>query len=204
MGESEPSERYRISRDLESADREIRKRRLRDEGSREGDFRGEESAHDEFGSEEEEALLENVIRFQNARESTHAKLLLEDGVELPAPDSFRDDEDVERKLWEVINTLACRRVYLHHTNHLSDRQLYELLWRQHLNEMTKDLAECPGSACHIDFLEECSDAERERFLVYFADEVEWEYRGHSLSDGRTARRFGPPYDRDRHLPKRDW
>jgi hypothetical protein len=64
------------------------------------------------------------------------------GLALPPPESL-DDMALTAKLWELIGVLAERHVYLYHTDHLSDRELYtelveEVLW--------EDLSgnPCPG------------------------------------------------------------
>ena len=56
------------------------------------------------------------------------------------------------KLWEIIDQLARRRVFLSQTDHLSDRELYALLWSDILHEDTKDVPVDESSACHIDLL----------------------------------------------------
>jgi hypothetical protein len=48
----------------------------------------------------------------------------------------------------VIEGLARLRIFLSQTNHLSDRRLYELLWRDVLREAIKDLPLTAASAWH--------------------------------------------------------
>ncbi|NIP96877.1 MAG: hypothetical protein GWO24_26935, partial [Akkermansiaceae bacterium] len=55
--------------------------------------------------------------------STLARQLIDDGIELPRPESFTE-ESVRSKLWEVIHGLARRRNFLSSTDHLSDLELY--------------------------------------------------------------------------------
>ena len=49
------------------------------------------------------------------------------GVALRAPEDL-DESQITAKLWEIIGALAALGVYLHSTDHLSDRQLYCYLW----------------------------------------------------------------------------
>ena len=94
---------------------------------------------------------------------------------MPAPEELRTSEEIQAKLWEVINALAIRRVFIRHTNHLTDRELYAALWTVHLNEATRDLTNCPGSACHIDLLESREDEGQELYLRFYADSQEREF-----------------------------
>ena len=45
------------------------------------------------------------------------------------------DEQLTARLWEVIHALARQAVYLHSTDHLSDRQLYKQLTEDALHEL---------------------------------------------------------------------
>jgi hypothetical protein len=52
----------------------------------------------------------------------------------------------------VIEGLARLRVFLSQTNHLGDRDLYTLLWRELLREPVKDMPLDNSSAWHIGLL----------------------------------------------------
>ena len=92
---------------------------------------------------------EHVIAFETVPSTTNFQQLLNTGVELPSAEILGDDE-VSRKLWEVI--AANLRVFLAQTDHLSARQLYELLWRDVLRDEIPDVAPEPTSAWHVDLL----------------------------------------------------
>jgi hypothetical protein len=82
--------------------------------------------------------------------TTNARQLQEVGVELPAADSFHEESGLHRHLWEVIETLADLGVYLMHTDHLADRELYRLLEERILRESVRDLPPSEGVAEFID------------------------------------------------------
>ena len=52
----------------------------------------------------------------------------------------------------MIEGLAGLRVFLSQTDHLNDRALYTLLWRDLLREAVKDLPLNDSAAWHIDLL----------------------------------------------------
>lgn len=134
--------------------------------------------------------------------STLARQLIDDGIELPRPESFTE-ESVRPKLWEVIHGLARRRNFLYSTDHLSDLELYRYLWEVTLNEPTHELDDHMGDcACHIDLVSDGSDESIWLWLRYYADQstrLEWaaEFPGEMIPE-----HLDPPHDRDRHLPSR--
>jgi hypothetical protein len=74
--------------------------------------------------------------FEEGPTTTNFEQLLTRGIELPEPDSI-PDEQINVKLWEVINALAEIRVFLDYTDHLSDRELYSRLWHRVLRVDTR-------------------------------------------------------------------
>lgn len=143
---------------------------------------------------------QSVAAYEQAPLTTHFQQLEEAGVELPAPDAL-DDVRLTAKLWEVIEALARLRVFLGQTDHLSDRELYALLWRELLREPVKDLPLDESSAWHIDLLSGGGEEETRLYLKYYADEETRQRWRADFPDDEMPPHEEPPYDRDRHLPQ---
>ncbi|MBU6300906.1 MAG: hypothetical protein KGS60_05090 [Verrucomicrobia bacterium] len=148
-----------------------------------------------------EGFLRYLLMLESEPTSTLARQLLGRGIELPEPDSL-DEPGVSRKLDEVIEGLAGLRTYLVHTDHLSDRELYERLWTETLNEDEYEFDEGMGQyQTTIDLIEDGSLESMEIYHRFYANELDrrsWnrEHPGHVVPGVEPA-----PYDRDRHLPK---
>lgn len=142
----------------------------------------------------------SVAAYEMAPWVTHFQQLEEAGIELPPPESL-DDRALTTKLWEVIDGLACLRVFLSQTDHLSDRELYDELWRDLLREPTKDLPLDDSFAWHIDLLGSGSEEDTHLYMKYYADE-DWRQHWHaSFPDDPVPDRVEPPFQRDRRLPR---
>jgi hypothetical protein len=158
---------------------------------------------EETSPEVAEQFWEQVVAYEKAPWTTTFKQLEESGMQLPAPETL-DDEQLTRKLGELIQRLALLRVFLDETDHLSDRELYTLLWSDMLREETKAVTLDEDSACHMSPLGGCSEEDTQLYLKYYADE-EWrcdwqkQYPEETLPDHED-----PPYDRDRFLPQPDY
>jgi hypothetical protein len=93
----------------------------------------------------------------------------------PHPDSL-NDADLSTCLWDVIHRLYQQRVIIEHADHLSDRELYWIIYREILPACVKHLRRT-GAA----FLRwRCVDAalHPELWLSYYADPVQrkrWSY-----------------------------
>jgi hypothetical protein len=111
-----------------------------------------------------------------------------------------NDAQLQTKLWDVINGMAVLGSYLSNTDHLSDRQLYEVLWTDILREPTSVCANNAGIACHIDILGGCSEEDLQLRLKYYADEEERLYWADQYPDDIVPPHEPLPYDRDRRLP----
>jgi hypothetical protein len=105
----------------------------------------------------QESSWKQVVRSETAPTKRLIDELIAAGVELPEPASM-DDEQLTRKLWEVINALADMRSDLESTDHLSDRERYTVLYERILPEEVEDddeLDDSPGigpGSWHIDIL----------------------------------------------------
>jgi hypothetical protein len=147
-----------------------------------------------------EQFWEQVVAYEKAPWTTHFKQLEESGMELPAPETL-DDEQLPKKLWEVIRGLALLRVFLDETDHLSDRELYTLLWSDMLREEVKAVPMDEDGAYHLSPLGGCSEEDIQLQMKYYADE-EWRRRWQEdFPDFVMPDHEDPPYDRDRLLPQ---
>ena len=147
----------------------------------------------------EEAFLEHVLALETHGFVCPFDTLTRDGFELPSPEKL-DDAALTAKLRELIHALAARRLFLHSTDHLSDRELYAWLWSDGLREELMGFG-LPMGNCHLDVL----GASREEDIIlqmrYYADEEERGRWAADFPDFQMPPRAKPPFDRDRHLPK---
>jgi hypothetical protein len=182
---------------LDNVDREIRINEL-SEQVRE---LGMQAMHvsGECPPEVQGGFLSNIIEFDAAPISTQAAELERVGVELPPPETL-DDAALSRKLWEVIHALAARSVYLYHTDHLSDRALYEYLWSDGLREQVSVFPPGSGWRTHLDVLGGCGEEDLELTLRYYDTEEQRRDWAEQFPDCVIPPHEDPPYDRDRHLP----
>jgi len=88
-------------------------------------------------------------------------------LELPHPDTI-DPAIVHAQLWEVIRQLHSMRIILECTDHLSDRQLYTMIYRDILPSCEKKV-DLPRNYLHWRCLD---DADDETWLRYYASPVE--------------------------------
>jgi hypothetical protein len=152
---------------------------------------------EEFPPQARAQFWMSVAAYEQAPSTTHFQLLEESGLELPAPE-LMDDERLATKLWEVIEGLARLRVFLSQTDHLSDRELYESLWRDVLREAIKDLPLVAASAWHIDLAGSGSDEDTDLYLKYYAGEGIRRQWAADFPDDEMPEHKEPPFDRDRY------
>jgi hypothetical protein len=148
----------------------------------------------------EEEFLRHVLEYETAEPISLLKLLENSGLEIPAPDNF-DDESLTIKLKEIVERMASVGAYLMHTNHLSDRALYEYLFHEGLREEAVLFPENPSYAYVLDLTGSGSEEDNQIFLKYYADEkyrVQW---ATDWPDDRIPEHEDPPFDRDRFLPQ---
>jgi hypothetical protein len=146
-----------------------------------------------------EQFWRHVVEFETAGTTDLIKELKAVGVEVPDPDGL-DDEALHTALWVTIEALGRMHVYLDQTDHLSDRELYTLLWGELLPEEMPALSQDGGSAWHVDILGGCSEEDIALYLTHYADETHRQHWRSSFPDYVLPDHADPPYDRDRHLP----
>ena len=148
-----------------------------------------------------EGFLRYLLTLEGRPTSSLAKQLIRDGIELPAPDDL-PEAVLSAKLHEVIQGLARLNTFLLHTDHLSDRELYHLLWTETLNEADYELDETMGQfQTTIDLVGDCSDAAMQIYHRYYADELDRSWWMGENPDYEMPDMEPTPYERDCRLPK---
>ncbi len=183
---------------LDAADREIRINELREQMAELG--MEEPKPSPECPPEVHEQFMRHIIEYETAPETSQSEELRKEGVRLPAPESM-DDAALRVKLWEVIRALAERSCYLHHTNHLSDRELYTHLRSESLKEVMPDFKGGRSFQWHIDLIGSCSEEDLEIGLRYYDSEEERKRCAREYPKTFIPPHEEPPFDRDRNLPQ---
>jgi len=153
-------------------------------------------------AEVEEEFLRHVLEYESAEPTSLLTWLANSGIEVPAPDQL-DDKRLSIKLQEVVYGMAYVGAYLLHTNHLSDRELYEFL-SDYLTEEVVLFPENPDYAYIIDLVggaEGGSNEDIQIYLKYYADEKARAKWGHDWPGDKIPKHEDPPFDRDRFLPQ---
>ena len=121
----------------------------------------------------------------------------------PLPPGAVDGFQMRGRLWEFIYALAGRRFWLHHTDHLSDRELYTWLHDVWFHEETADIPPEAEWNSHVDPTSD--DVNRGAFpsawLRFHASEKEREQWALDFPDDEMPPHEDPPHDRDRWLPE---
>jgi hypothetical protein len=152
---------------------------------------------DESSGDQREAFWRRVVDYENAPLVTDAQRLHDAGIDLPDPDVL-DDSQLTTTLWQIIEALAGMRVFITSTNHLSDRQLYDRLWRYSLREEQPIV---PGSTDHVDLVSSGSEEDIHAWMKYYADQDTRRDWLKDFPDYEMPAHEDPPFDRDRHLPQ---
>src|SRR5215217_1754066 len=149
----------------------------------------------------EEEFLRHVLEYESAEPTSLLTWLANSGIEVPAPDQL-DDKRLSIKLQEVIYGMAYVGAYLLHTNHLSDRELYEFL-SDCLTAEVVLFPQNPDYAYIIDLIggvESGSAEDIQTYLKYYADEKDRVKWGHDWPGDKIPKHEDPTFDRDRFLP----
>jgi len=161
---------------------------------------GNTSTLESMPADMEEEFLRHVLEYETAEQISLLRLLENAGLEVPAPETL-DDDALKIKLKELIDRMASVGAYVLHTNHLSDRDLYDYLYHDALREETVLFPENPSYAYMIDLTGSGGEDDNATYLKYYADE---EYRrqwAHDWPDDPIPEHEEPPFDRDRFLPQ---
>jgi hypothetical protein len=177
--------------------RQERIERLRDELKKLG---GYQIPLADMPADIEEEYLRHILQYETAEPITLLRVLENLGVEVPLP-NLLDDSTLTTKLEEVIERLASVNVFLLHTNHLSDRELYEFLYRDGLREQVVLFPENPHDVYVIDLIGSGSDENKQLYLKYYANEKDRLKWHHDWPADPLPKHEDPPFNRDRFLPK---
>lgn len=178
-------------------DQEERIAKLRQEVQRLG---GGTMSLESMPADMEEEFLRHVLEYESAEPISLLRLLENSGLEVPPPDQL-DDENLTFKLKEIIARMASLGAYLLHTDHLSDRALYEYLYHDGLREEAVLFPENPSYAYMIDLTGSGSEEDNQIFLKYYADEQYRRQWANDWPDDLLPDHEPPPFDRDRFLPQ---
>jgi hypothetical protein len=150
----------------------------------------------------DEASYEDYARkmdqFVYGPTTTYLAQLNAAAVDVPAPESI-PDQDMRKKLWEVLAALAALRVYLDQTDHLSDREVYAKLFHELLQQETPAIDEI-GFNSHVPMLHLEDDQDLTLYLKHYADDEERSFWAKHLAPRPLPAHEDPPYDRDQLLP----
>lgn len=150
-----------------------------------------------------EQFWQNVLDTERGGWTSARKELGQEGVSLPAPAELSDAE-LPAKLAEIFTRLAAGRTFFLHTNHLSDRELYEHLQTELLDEEFMDMrADSPsGDGVYIiDLVGSGSEEDTLTYFRYYAEPRDRQSWQKDFPDDKLPPREQPPYDRDRLLPQ---
>ena len=181
----------------EEPDQEQRIAKLREEIKKLG---GNTMSIEDMPADMEEEFLRHVLEYETAEPISLFRLLEHSGLNLLVPGSLTDD-DLTPKLKETIERMSSLGAYLLHTNHLSDRELYEYLYNDGLREEAVLFPENPSYAYMIDLTGSGSEEDNRVYLKYYADaehRIQWAL---DWPDDIIPDHENPPFDRDRHLPQ---
>jgi hypothetical protein len=181
----------------EEPNQEQRIAKLREEIKKLG---GSAMSIEDLPADMEEEFLRHVLEYETAEPISLFRLLENSGLKIPPGNELRDQE-VNANLKAIIDRMASMGAYLLHTNHLSDRELYEYLYNDGLREEAVLFPENPSYAYMIDLTGSGSEEDNQTYLKYYADEEHRKQWAFDWPDDEIPEHEDPPFDRDQYLPK---
>ena len=128
-------------------------------------FFGEE---DDVPEEVRRAFERDMASFEQTEPAQPLDALRRSGIEPAVPHSL-DEVELPDALWRVIHGLAFLGIYLHHTDHLDDRELYTYLLDHALRQPVVMMPGNPNFGYHIDLIDCGGEEDEQLFLRYSAD-----------------------------------
>jgi len=144
----------------------------------------------------EEASLDSVLSADALSKRTLLDVLSELSIDLPRPKKLKDRE-LTAKLWQVIHALLGQSIVLCNTDHLSDRELYTLLWGEVLH---KPFVISPHYTLHVDMTKTGADGGMPIYLKYYASEAQRKMYSEFYPAFKMPKQIAPPCRRDHLIP----
>ena len=119
----------------------------------------------------------------------------------PLPPSAIDDFQLRGRLWEFIYAMAGQQIYMYHTDHISDRELYTWLHDEWLEGESAGLEPEADGTCHMDMTDFNNGTDPIIWLKYFATEKQRHDFAAEHSLESIPAHVDPHHDRDRWLPE---
>jgi hypothetical protein len=144
----------------------------------------------------EAAFLETAVTYEESSKRALFDVLAELRIELPRPKKMKDRE-LTAKLWELIHALLGQSIVLCNTDHLSDRELYTLLWNETLH---KSFVRSPHYTLYIDMTKTGDDGGMPIYLKYYATEAQRKMYSEFYPAFKMPMHVEPPCRRDHLIP----
>ena len=149
-----------------------------------------------------EDFLARLVKQSTAQATLPIKYLERCGYVVPPPSEL-DDDALKVELWRVIWAMALLRLFLDHTDHMTDRELYTYIYEDCLREPT---AFMPGQELPVSYFIDPlsgggSKEDDEKMLSYYRDRLDDAMIELLLADFDEAPEIKErPADRDRFMP----
>lgn len=127
-------------------------------------------------------------------------LLRRDGIRSALPSEIQPGQ-LRGCLWEILYSLAARRIFFTSTDHLSDAELYAWLHREWLPRSIAHLPLETDCNIHVNVIGTGSEEDNQIWLRYYADEELREKWKRDFPEDDVPPCEAAPCDRDRWLPK---
>ena len=186
--------------DSADVDREIRIGKLKDEIAEATGSEMQEMKTGEIPPAIEEAYLAQVRDMErDGWQRPMDELAKQNAAPLP-PDELTD-EALPSCLWQLLHSLACRGFYVQRTDHLSDRALYEALWKKGLREEAILPGRSRTGGFFYDTIGSYGDEDMQIFHRYYETEESRARHLASYPKETPPPRETPPFSRDWRVPQ---